>query len=269
MRSSFYNVRGLAFAILAGMTTAMVQATLFYQFWSYFADVRGLGTVATTLQFAPFVVGMLVGTLIIVRLSTHFGARRLIAGGLILMTIGLLALSRLQVDTPLAYLTFPIALLGLGLGLSGPARTTVIISAPPPRLIGSGAAINSAAGQSGYALGVIISSLLVTVLSDNIYRSLLQQANLPSNVVAEIASAWENLFARAMSGTFTKLPPEAAQWVTTQFAPAFTSGLAQTVLVMAGVVAGVAIIIVVGMERGLKGSFITPPEATTGAPQDS
>ena len=51
----------------------------------------------------------------------------MIAGGLILMAVGLLALSRLPVDTPLAYLILPIALLGLGLGISGPARTTVII----------------------------------------------------------------------------------------------------------------------------------------------
>ena len=48
-------------SVLAGMTTAMVQAALFYQFWTYFADVPGLGAVAATLQFAPFVIGMLVG----------------------------------------------------------------------------------------------------------------------------------------------------------------------------------------------------------------
>ena len=128
-------------------------------------------------------------------------------------------------------------------------------------MIGSGAAINSAAGQSGYALGVIFSSFLVTALSDNVYRSLLQTADLPGNVATQLDSAWQSVFARAMSGNLTNLPPDAAQWVTAHFAPAFTTGLAQTVLIMAGVVAGVAIFIFVGMERGLKGSFITPPDA--------
>ena len=97
---TLYDVRGLAFAILAAMTMAMVQATLFYQLWPYFADVRGLGPVAATLQFAPYILGMLVGTMLIVRLATRFDPRRLIAGGLILMAVGLLALSRIQVDTP-------------------------------------------------------------------------------------------------------------------------------------------------------------------------
>ncbi|HQY95140.1 MFS transporter [Caldilinea sp.] len=263
-----YNGRGLAFAILAGMALAMVQATFFYQFWSYFADVRRLGPVATTLQFAPFVLGMLVGTLIIVRLSTRFGARRLIAGGLVLSALGLLALSRIQVDTPLAFLILPIALLGLGLGISGPARTSVIISAPPPRLIGSGAAINSAAGQSGYALGVIVSSFSVTMLADGALRTQLRQANLPANVTTQIESAWKDAFARALSGTYTRLPPEAAQWATTQFGPAFTIGLTQTLLIMAGFVTVAAIVIFVGMPRGLQGSLITPPQTLADTPEE-
>jgi MFS family permease len=258
-----YNARGMAFAILGGITLAMVQATLFYQFWTYFADVRRLGPVTTTLQFAPFVVGMLVGTLLIVRLSTRFGARRLIAGGLVLSTIGLLSLSLIRVDTPLAWLVLPIALLGFGLGITGPARTTVIINAPPPRLTGSGAAINSATGQSGYALGVIVSSLLVTVLADGALRAKLRQANLPGDVTTQIESVWKNSFARALSGAHTGLPPEVAQWVTTQFGPAFTSGLAQTLLILAGFVTVVAIGILVGMPQGLQGSLITPSPADT------
>jgi hypothetical protein len=211
----------------------------------------------------------LVGTLLIVRLSTYFGARRLIAGGMMLSAAGLLALSYIQVDTPLGYLILPIALLGLGLGISGPARTTVIIGAPPPRLIASGAAINSAAGQSGYALGVIISSFLVTMLADGALRAQLHRANLPGDVMAQLDSAWKNAFARALSGTYTRLPPEAAQWAATQFGPAFTTGLAQTLLIMAGFVTVAAIVIFVGMPRGLRGSLITPPQTPTGISDES
>lgn len=264
-----YNARGMVFAILAGMTLAMVQGTLFYQFWTYFAEVRRLGPVVTTLQFAPFVVGMLVGTLLIVRLSTRFGARRLIAGGLMLSATGLLALSLIQVDTPLVMLMLPITVLGLGIGIVGPARTSVIISAPPPRLTASGAAINSAAGQSGYALGVIVSSFLVTVLADGAMRARLHQSNLSSDVVMQLESLWKNAFARAMSGAYTMLPPEVAQAVTIHFGPAFTSGLAQTVLIMAGFLIAAAIAVFVGMPRGLQGSLITPPQTPADTPEES
>jgi MFS family permease len=229
--------------------------------------VRGLGPVATTLQFAPYVIGMLIGTTLIVRLSARFDARRLISAGLLLAALGLLALSRLTVDTALTYLILPIALIGLGLGLAGPARTSVILSAPPQRLIGSGAGINLAAGQSGYALGIIATSFLVTVLADGAFHAQLRAANLPAATIAQIESVWGNIFARAMSGTFTRLPSEATQWVTLQFAPAFTAGLANTLLIMAGVVIAVAVFIFVAMERELKGSLIQPPQQPPPASQ--
>ncbi len=264
-----YNARGMAFAIVAGMTLAMVQGTLFYQFWTYYISVRGLGAVAATFQFAPFVVGMMVGTLLIVRLSTRFDARGLIAGGLTLSAIGLLALSRIQVDTPLALLLVPITVLGLGIGVAGPARLTVIVNAPPPRLMASGAAINSAAGQSGYALGVIVSSFLVTLLADGALRAQLQQSTLPAELMTRLESIWQNAFARAMSGAFTALPPELTQALTTQLGPAFTRGLAQTLLIMAGFLTVAAIVIFVGMPRGLQGSLIPPPQTPADTPEES
>lgn len=246
-----YAVRGLAFAILAAMAAAMVQAVLFYQFWTYFIDVRGLGPVAAALQFAPFIIGILLGTMLIVRLSTRFGARRLIAAGLILAAVGLLVLSRLTVNTPLALLILPIALIGFGLGLTGPVRTSVILSAPPPRLIGSGAGINSAAGQSGYALGVILSSILVTTLADGVLRSQVRAADLPPAALAQLDRLWGSVFARAMAGTYTGLSAEAVAWLRLQFAPAFTAGLANTLVIIAGFVLVTAVFIFVAMDRKL------------------
>ncbi len=264
-----YAVRGLAFAILAAVTAAIVQALLFYQFWTYFADVRGLGPVATTLQFLPYLVGMLFGTTLIVRLSARFGARHLIAAGLLIAAGGLLALSLLTVETPLFWLALPLAVIGLGLGLAGPARTSVILSAPPPRLMGSGAGINTAAGQSGYALGVIVTSVLVTLLAEGVLHTQLQQSSLPPAVAAQIEGVWAGLFARVMSGAYGELSPEAVTWLQGHFGPAFTAGLSGTLLVVAALVAAIAVFIYVVMERGLKGSLIQPAPAANPAPDES
>lgn len=263
-----YAVRGLAFAILAAFAAAMVQALLFFQFWTYYIDVRGLGPVVASLQFAPFVIGMMLGTMLIVRLSARFDARWLIAGGLLLSSLGLLLLSLLTVDTSLAYLMLPIALIGLGFGFAGPARTSVILSAPPARLIGSGAGINSAAGQSGFALGVIVSSLLVTTLADGVLRTQLRAADLPPATLAQLDKLWINTFARAMSGTNTGVTAAAGQWMRDQFAPAFTAGLSSTLLIMAGIVAAVAVFIFVAMERGLRGSLMQPLQGAADGGQD-
>jgi len=70
-----------------------------------------------------------------------------------------------------------------------------------------------------------------------------------------------------MSGAYSGLTSELAQVAMTQFGAAFTSGLAQTLLIMAAFLIGVAIFILVGMPRGLRGSLITPPQTLAGTPE--
>lgn len=257
-----YNVRGLGFAVLAAMVAAMLQTALFFQYWTYFIDVRGLGPVEASLEYTPLVLGMIAGTMIIVRLATRFDARRLIACGLLLAAIGMVVLGLLGTTMPLAYLFIPFGVVGLGLGITAPARTSVILTTPPPRLIGSGAGINSAAGQAGYALGVITSSLFLSGLAGSALASQLRQAGVPQTAIAQLQSAWGGVFARAMSGDYSKLPAGVDQAITAHFAPAFTTALGQTMLVMGGLAAAAAVAIYVGMERGLQGSMMQAPAAT-------
>ena len=254
-----YDVRSVGFAVLAAMVGAMLQAALFYQFWTYFIDVRGLGPVAASLAYTPLVLGMMVGTTVIVRLATRFDARRLIAAGLLLAAIGMIVLALVGTETPLPYLIVPFAVVGLGLGITGPARTSVILTAPPPRLIGSGAGINSAAGQAGYALGVITSSLFISGLAGNALANQLRQAGVAQDTITQVQSALGGVFARAMSGDFTKLPANADQALTAYLAPAFTTAMGQTMLIMGGLAAAAAVAIYIAMERGLKGSMMEAP----------
>ncbi len=79
-------------------------------------------------------------------------------------------------ETSYWFLLVPMTLIGFGFGLAIPARTQVVLSAPPPELVGSAAAINTASGQSGYALGVVLSSILVTQLADLAFLRRLAQA---------------------------------------------------------------------------------------------
>ena len=257
-----YNVRGLAFAILAAMMAAMMQAALFYQYWTYFIDVRGVNPVEASMLYTPLVLGMMTGTMIIVRLATRFDARRLIAGGLLLAAIGMISLVLVGTETPLAYLIIPFAMIGLGLGITGPARTSVILTTPPPRLIGSGAGINSGAGQAGYALGVITSSVFLSGLAGNALANQLRAAGVPQNAIVQVQSSLGNVFARAMSGDYTELPAQADQALKTAFAPAFTTAMGQTMLVMGLLAAAAAVAIYIGMERGLQGSMMQAPAAS-------
>ena len=164
-------------------------------------------------------------------------------------------------ETPLAYLVIPFAMIGLGLGITGPARTSVILTTPPPRLIGSGAGINSAAGLAGYALGIITSSVFLSGMAGNALASQLRQAGVPQDAIVKLQSAWGGVFARAMSGDYTELPAQAEQALTAHFAPAFTTAMGQTMLVMGILAAAAAVAIYLAMERGLQGSMMQAPAA--------
>ena len=112
------------------------------------------------------------------------------SGGLLLMAAGLAMLAPIATDTPYVYMVLPLALMGLGLGIAGPARTVVVLSAPPPSLIGMGAAINTAAGQSGYALGIVWSSFVLTGIANNTFDAQLHQAGISPIVVQSLNNVW-------------------------------------------------------------------------------
>jgi hypothetical protein len=65
-----------------------------------------------------------------------FWAWRIIVGGVVDMSISLVWISFVQVETSYWFLLVPIMLIGFGFGLAVPAQTQVILSAPPPELAG-------------------------------------------------------------------------------------------------------------------------------------
>jgi MFS family permease len=107
----------------------MGQGAFLYQFTAFFQNVQGMSAALAGVAFTPFVVGLLVGSFLVARLALRFGARRIIAGGFIVMGVSLVWMSFIQVDTSYWFLLVPITLIGFGFGLATPARTQVVLAA--------------------------------------------------------------------------------------------------------------------------------------------
>jgi len=148
--------------------------------------------------------------------------------------------------------------MGFGLGIATVARTVVVLTAPPPGLTGLAAGINSAAGQSGFTLGIILSSMLVTRFASQHFIDKLKQTNAPQAVIVAATKAFQDLFSVAFSIDYANLPRSIEPVFAKLFGEAFTQGLGQTYLVfgIATVVAGVAVFL--GMSKGLKASLAVP-----------
>ncbi len=262
-----FTGRDIGFAILAGVTLFIAQGAFFYQFIAFFQNVQNMSSVQAGLKFIPFLVGLLLGSFLVARLALRFGARRIIAGGFVVMGVSLVWLSFIQVDTSFWFLLVPFTLIGFGFGLAVPARTQVVLAAPPPELAGSAAAVNTASGQSGYALGVVLSSLLVTQLADTAFLKPLAQAGVPETTLNQIEAALPSIFSRTASGVYPNVPQVLLNLASAKYDQAFATGMGQMFLVLAGLMFLAAAAIYLGMHRGLKAAA-APPVFTSEQPRE-
>jgi MFS family permease len=253
-----FTGRDVGFSILAGVVLFMGQGAFFYQFTTFFQDVQNMTVVQAGLAFLPFVIGLLLGSFLVARLALRFGARRIIAGGFVVMGISMVWMSFVQVETSYWFLLVPITLIGFGFGLATPARTQVVLSAPPPELAGSAAAINTAAGQSGYALGVVLSSILVTQLADFAFLKPLAQAGIPQEVLTEIKAALPSIFSRTASSVYPNVPQAVLDLASARYDQAFATGMGQMFLACAVLMFLAAGAIYLGMHRGLRAAARPP-----------
>ena len=253
-----FTGRDIGFAILAGVILFIAQGAFFYQFIAFFQNVQNMSSVQAGLKFIPFLVGLLLGSFLVARLALRFGARRIIAGGFVVMGVSLVWLSFIQVDTSFWFLLVPFTLIGFGFGLAVPARTQVVLAAPPPELAGSAAAVNTASGQSGYALGVVLSSLLVTQLADTAFLKPLAQAGVSETTLNQIEAALPSIFSRTASGEYPNVPQVLLNLASAKYDLAFATGMGQMFLMLAALMFLAAAAIYLGMHRGLKAAAAPP-----------
>ena len=254
-----YGGRDLGLAVFAGVMMMLAQGCFFFQITPFFWNVQQVGDLEGALRFAPWVVGLLAGGVLIARLALRFGARRILVFSFLLSGVGLLALSFVREDTPFWVMVIPITLLGLSAGLGGPARTTVVMSAPPEGLVGSAAAVNTAAGQAGYSLGVIVSSVLVTRYADRLFIDALTAAGVPVETVTRVSEGLESTIGRLLAAGYPELPEAVDALTGVSYSAAFTSGMTQMFLIVAMGMFLTALVVFVGMHRGLRATLVEPP----------
>jgi predicted MFS family arabinose efflux permease len=253
-----FTGRDTGFAIVAGIVLFMGQGAFFYQFTAFFQNVWNMGPALAGISFTPFLIGLLAGSFLVARLALRFGARRIIAGGFIVMGASLVWLSFVQPESPYWFLLLPMILIGFGFGLAIPVRTQVVLAAPPVDLSGSAAAINTASGQLGYALGVVISSMLVTQLADTAFLGRLVAAGLPETVLGQIREKLPDVFLRTISGDYPRLPQAVLDLASARYDQAFTTGMGQMFLMLAVLMFLAAGAIYLGMHRGLRAAAARP-----------
>ena len=137
----------------------------------YLQLILGYSPLGAAIRLLPMAPVMIIVAPLTPRLSTRYGANRVVASGMAIVTIGLLWFRGLDVDTSYPRLLVNMLLLVAGIALTMSPMTAAIMSAVPPRRAGAGSAMNDATRELGASLGIaVLGSLAATRYAHSLHR---------------------------------------------------------------------------------------------------
>ena len=143
-----------AVAALAMVFFGMLGALFFLSF--YLQSVRGYTPLQAGLLSLPFAAGQLLAAPRSATLASRFGAKAVMASGLIVITGALVGYQFLGTTTPIWVLGLLFFIQGAGMGNVMPPATESVMSVVPRERAGAGSALTNTARQVSGALGVAV-----------------------------------------------------------------------------------------------------------------
>ncbi|HEX3773281.1 MAG TPA: DHA2 family efflux MFS transporter permease subunit [Polyangiaceae bacterium] len=154
--------RSIPFSSATIIAVSMFSALSGFGFLNalYLQEVRGLSALQAGLYMVPLALGTILSSPISGRLIGRYGTRIPLAISGSMTALSGLALTRLDVATPLSELVCVYLIFGIAVGLVNPPITNTAVSGMPRAQAGLAAAIASTSRLFGASLGVAISGTL-------------------------------------------------------------------------------------------------------------
>ncbi|MSW43660.1 MAG: DHA2 family efflux MFS transporter permease subunit [Actinobacteria bacterium] len=184
---SLFRNRGYAVSLVAVSLSFFALSGITFSLPFYLQTLRGYSTLIAGLCFVPFAIGQLLAAPRSAKMVSKFGYRTVMTTGLVLVTLSLLGLARLQLDSPLWFLLLVFFVFGFGMGNVIAPGSTVMQNVLPLARAGAGSAVQNTVRQVFGALGVaIIGTILATQYAANVAPVL---DGLPAGVPADVKDA--------------------------------------------------------------------------------
>jgi len=200
----------------------------------YMQSVRGYSPFSAGVRTLPVAFAIGTASVLGTRAAVRFGNRRVVALGLLAMSIGFVWISFLTLGTPYLVIAGQMILLGGGIGLTTAPATEAIMGEVPPDRAGQGSAVNDATREIGGTLGVaVIGSVYASV-----YTSALLRHATWRSVPAEYRDIAEHSIGAALEvarRATSFVGPRVAEVLAVQARVAFVDALAIGCYVAAGV----------------------------------
>ncbi|MEU0671458.1 MFS transporter [Streptomyces sp. NPDC006172] len=240
-----------------GTFGAIYYSTQFLQF------VLGYDALETGVRLLPLAGAVFAGAAATGRLTPRLGVKAMVGSGMVIGTVGVLLLTR--IDTGSAYSDFlaPMLLLGFAIGLSVSPATDTIMGSFPESELGVGGGANDTALELGGSLGIaVLGSLLGTAYRDELTD--LVGNRLPA---AAMQAAQDSVGGGlAVAQRIAHDPsggPRQAQTLADAVHQAFAHGVAQTSLT-GGIIMAAGTLIVLAVLPGRRATTANRPAAGAG-----
>ncbi|WP_043245571.1 MULTISPECIES: MFS transporter [unclassified Streptomyces] len=190
-RERLFTVSNTAMVVVG---FALAGSTFFFS--QFFVYVRGSSILLAGLQTLPTSLAMVVVSPFAGRLATRYGFRGVVAIGLALAGLGLLALGSVHADTGYANVWWRLATVGIGFALAMSPLTGAAIQAVDPRESGLASGISSTTRQIGAVLGVAVLGAVVRTRQSGgaSFEGALDSAFVAAGVVTLVGAAFTGLW---------------------------------------------------------------------------
>ncbi len=169
----FFRNRRFAMGSMGISVTFFAMFSMFFILTQYLQYVAGYSALGAGLRGLPFAFTMIIVSPRAPLIAQRIGAKRAVAGGMALMSVGVLLMSFVARDTSYLYVAGCLVLMAAGVGAAMPSLSSGIVQSVPMHKAGVGAAVNDTTREVGGAIGIaIVGSIVNSIFRSHVGASL-------------------------------------------------------------------------------------------------
>ena len=238
----FFGNRRYSAAIASLALLLFALLGLFFLFTQYLQFSLGFSPLKTGLAIGPIALVLLVAAPASVIIARRFGTKLVVAGGLLLIAVGLGLLSRTTVHSTYRDAVPCLVLIGIGVGLGLAPSTESVMGSLPRAEAGVGSATSDTSMQLGGALGVAVIGTALNIRYQSFMTPLLAHQPIPASIDKLILGSLGGALAVA-----DHVPGKAGEALAGAARRGFVSGMDLGLIVAAVVVAMAGLVVLAAL----------------------
>ena len=242
------RTRDVTVLIITGVVIQIVLMGVYYPTWDFYQIVQGRGGWGTLLAIVPLGIGMLVATVMVVKLLHARAIGQSIALGLLVAAGAVTVLAINPLSMPYVIQALALFVLGMTILATKTVWTNGFFQTLMGEYVGLNAAMHGATLQIGSAIGAVLSTqMLIRFGWSDLNDRLIAQLLSPEQVAT--------LLRQLVLIILHRIPLEVdlmSAILLQGYRAAFATGYTLTMLVLAGIALLTALVIAVGVQRSLR-----------------